>query len=84
MPLLKRGQHWLRILFEVEEDVDGGFGGLGLEPVADVVIVEGKVAEDLGGMDLEFGEDVFVLGFVKDIAGDHGPDCKDAAFAGGG
>ena len=43
-------------LFEVEEDVHNAFGGIGAEPVADIFVVDGEIAEDLRRLVLEFGE----------------------------
>lgn len=48
----------VRGLFEVEEDVNGGFGGVGLEPVADGIEMEGQVAKNFFLMSLKLRENI--------------------------
>lgn len=71
-------------LFEIEEDVHCAFGGVGLQPVADVFVVDRQLAEDLRLMGLQFGKQVFELGFVKDGARLKRPDGIEFAFGGRG
>jgi len=69
-------------LFEVEEDVDGAFSGIGAEPMADVVVVHREVAEDLRGFVLQAREIGFEFGFVEEPIGLNGKRFEDFAFGG--
>ena len=73
-----------RDLFEVEEDVDGAFSGIGAEPVANVVIVDWEIAENLRGFVLQAREISFEFGFVEELIGLDGKRFEDFAFSGDG
>src|SRR5689334_18902382 len=73
----------MRWLFEVEKDVDGGFGVVGAKPMANGVVVDGKLAENVFGVVLKREEILFVPGFVEDLALFYGEAGVDSLFTGG-
>lgn len=55
-------------LFEVEKDVDGAFVGVGLEPVADAVVVNGQVVKNAFAVSFKTQQILFEGGFVHNLA----------------
>src|SRR5260370_42489340 len=70
----------LQKLLEVEEDLDRGFGFVGLEPVAYFVVVDGEMPEDFGGVQLQLGQKFFALGLIEEFALLDGPGVANALF----
>jgi len=56
-------------VFEIQQDVDGSTGRVGLQPMPDGVVVNRQVAEDLLAMTFELAEQLFVGGFVEKLPG---------------
>src|SRR3984885_15548808 len=55
-------------LLEVQEDVDGVLGVVGLHPVADVVVVNGQRAENIVRLGFELGQKILEDRFVENFA----------------
>ena len=70
--------HLISFLLEIEQDVDGVVGFVGLDPMAHIFEVNWKIMENLGGLSFQFGQELFKDGFVEDLALGNGPSVAKA------
>ena len=75
-PHIGRREHLVlhrRDLLKIQKHIDGALGFIGLQPVADFIVVNRQVPENFRRVRLQLGQEFFVLGFVKEFALRNGP-----------
>src|SRR5260370_41396488 len=66
--------------FEIQQHINRALACIGLQPMADVVVVQGQFTENLFLAGLQFGEELFELCFVEDITGSDRPCGAQLSF----
>ena len=70
--------HLILLLLEVEQDVNGVVGFVGLDPVAHIFVVDWEIVKNLRGLGFQLGQEFFKDRFVEDFALGDGPSVAES------